>query len=131
MLEEIEIEKYLESGKVERVICGGESGEEARVRLSLGASYPRPMRKKPCAVLLQANGRTVFDARKGILGSKKMADGTGTQSEYQPGVLALDGRIQHLITLGAGHFVQHALIAMRKHVQKNRIGHGSIQSDGV
>lgn len=31
MLDEIEIEKYLKSGKVERVICGGESGEEARV----------------------------------------------------------------------------------------------------
>ncbi len=30
MLEEINIEKYLQSGKIERVICGGESGPNAR-----------------------------------------------------------------------------------------------------
>lgn len=31
MLEKIDIEAYLRSGSIERVICGGESGEEARV----------------------------------------------------------------------------------------------------
>ena len=31
MLEEIHIEKYLSGGKVERVVCGGESGENARL----------------------------------------------------------------------------------------------------
>ncbi len=31
MLEEIHIERYLESGKIESVICGGESGPNARV----------------------------------------------------------------------------------------------------
>ncbi len=31
MLEEIHIEKYLETGKIEQVTCGGESGDEARV----------------------------------------------------------------------------------------------------
>lgn len=31
LLERIQIEKYLESGQIERVICGGESGEGARV----------------------------------------------------------------------------------------------------
>lgn len=30
MLEKIEIEKYLETGKIDKVICGGESGENAR-----------------------------------------------------------------------------------------------------
>ena len=31
MLEEINIEKYLQTGVIEQVICGGESGENARV----------------------------------------------------------------------------------------------------
>lgn len=31
MLEQISIEKYLESGQIEQVVCGGESGEEARL----------------------------------------------------------------------------------------------------
>lgn len=31
MLEEIHIEKYLESGQIEQVICGGESGDHARI----------------------------------------------------------------------------------------------------
>ena len=31
MLEQINIEKYLASGQIEQVICGGESGEKARV----------------------------------------------------------------------------------------------------
>ncbi len=31
MLEVVNIEKYLESGKIEKVICGGESGEGARI----------------------------------------------------------------------------------------------------
>lgn len=31
MLEEIHIEKYLESGQIEQVVCGGESGENARL----------------------------------------------------------------------------------------------------
>lgn len=31
MLEAISIEKYLESGQIEQVVCGGESGEDARV----------------------------------------------------------------------------------------------------
>ena len=30
MLEKIEIEKYLKTGKIDKVICGGESGENAR-----------------------------------------------------------------------------------------------------
>ncbi len=31
MLEAIDINKYLESGKIEQVTCGGESGENARL----------------------------------------------------------------------------------------------------
>ncbi len=31
MLEAIDINKYLESGQIENVICGGESGENARL----------------------------------------------------------------------------------------------------
>ena len=31
MLEEIHTEKYLQTGKIERVVCGGESGENARL----------------------------------------------------------------------------------------------------
>lgn len=31
MLEEIQIEKYLQSGKIKAVVCGGESGEKARL----------------------------------------------------------------------------------------------------
>ena len=31
MLEEINIEKYLATGCIEKVICGGESGENARI----------------------------------------------------------------------------------------------------
>ena len=31
MLEAVNIEKYLENGRIELVICGGESGDDARI----------------------------------------------------------------------------------------------------
>lgn len=72
MLERIQIEPYLESGKVERVICGGEMGDGARVcdfawildTMSQCVKYDVPFQFKQTGSLFKKGERIYHIARE-------------------------------------------------------------------
>ena len=71
MLEEIHIEKYLSSGRIERVICGGESGDNARLccydwilsTREQCIKYGVPFHFKQTGAKFQKDGRIYFIKR--------------------------------------------------------------------
>ncbi len=72
MLEAVEIERYLASGKIEHVTCGGESGDEARVcdyawvlhTRAQCEKYRVPFYFKQTGARFQMNGKLYFIPRK-------------------------------------------------------------------
>lgn len=82
MLETVEIERYLASGKIERVICGGESGDEARVcdyawvlhTREQCEKYRVPFFFKQTGARFQMNGKLYFIPRKWQMAQARKAN---------------------------------------------------------
>lgn len=82
MLEAVEIERYLASGKIERVICGGESGDEARVcdyawvlhTREQCKKYRVPFFFKQTGARFQMNGKLYFIPRKWQMAQARKAN---------------------------------------------------------